>query len=618
MLRNSLHLLSIFLFWMAYFLLERLLFVLYNLSDFKRIMSEVPKTFWYGLRMDASMAAYICAIPLLCYIFHICIPKFRIPPVLTRIYFFLILFLCSFLTVLNLNIYREWGTKLPYRVISTFFESPKEAMVSSESAPLLLSFSLIAGLFLIGAWGIHRLLRRGKDLKGHALLGPKIAWSILCIFVLFFIMRSGLQTTPLNPSMAYFSATPILNHAAVNTEWNLMDDMLHAGSTGKNPYHYMDPEEARQRIAPYINQFHSSPDTILNTSKPNVVLIILESFTAELIESLGGEKGITPHMETLIDEGILFNNIYATGDRTDKGMIAIMSGFPSQATQSIIKNVNKLEKLPALGTSFKQAGYHTSFFYGGESEFYNIKSFMLSHSIDRVIDRHSFPREQTNSKWGAFDHLTFQKQIDSLEGAAEPFFSVLLTLSNHEPFEVPGTHHFGSDGDANLFRSTAFYTDSALWDYFQKAKTRDWYANTLFVLIADHGHRLPSNTKASYTPQRYHIPLLFYGEPIKTALRGTQITKLGNQTDLASTLLGSLGMDTQAFYWSRNILSPETRPFAFFDWDNGLGVMLEDQRLSFDQVGKRIIEADPDPENGETLKLGQAYMQVIYEQFLDL
>src|SRR5699024_6969254 len=111
--------------------------------------------------------------------------------------------------------------------------------------------------------------------------------------------------------------------------------------------------------------------------------------------------------------------------------IAVMSGFPSQATESIIKNVNKLEKLPSIGRSFKQAGYSTSFFYGGESEFYNIKSYMLSHGIDRVIDRHSFPADQTDSKWGAFDHLTFQKQLDTLAQEKQPFFSVLLTLSNH-------------------------------------------------------------------------------------------------------------------------------------------------------------------------------------------
>lgn len=579
--------------------------------------TQIPKAFWYGLRMDASMAAYICALPLLIYIIRLCIPRFRFPLYLTQIYFYVILFSCAFLSVLNLNIYREWGTKLPYRVISTFLESPNEAIISSESAPILLSFTLIFGLFIIGVWGIRRLLLQGHFFSGTPALGQRIAWSLLSIFCLFFIMRSGLQTTPLNPSMAYFSPVPILNHTAVNTEWNLMDDMLHTGSAGKNPYIYMDPEEAQQRIAPYINQFQASGDTLLNTDRPNVVLIILESFTAELIESLGGIPGVAPNFEHLIDQGVLFSNIYATGDRTDKGVIAVMSGFPSQATRSIIKNVNKLEKLPSLGQSFKQQGYHTSFFYGGESEFYNIKSYMLSHSIDRVIDRHSFPREQTNSKWGAFDHLTFQKQIDSLKQMPQPFFSVLLSLSNHEPFEVPGTHHFGSDTDSDLFKSTAFYTDSALWDYFQKAKKEAWYDNTLFVLVADHGHRLPSNEKPSYAPKRYHIPLLFYGEPIKKAYRGTKVDKLGNQTDLASTLLTSLHMDSHPFFWSRNMLSPDTRPFAFYDWDNGLGLMLEQQRVSFDQVGKRIIEQVPEKQDAETLKLGQAYMQVIYQQYLD-
>src|SRR5690606_5703406 len=180
----------------------------------------------------------------------------------------------------------------------------------------------------------------------------------------------------------------------------------------------------------------------------------------------------------IIQNGLLFTDIYAASDRTDKGLVAIMSGFPSQGNRSIIKNVNKLESTLAIGQRYLEYGYTTSFFIGGESEFYNFKSYMLRHSIQKVVDQHDFDAKDVNSKWGAFDHLTFQKQLDYLNKSTEPFFSILLTLSNHEPFEVPGTPHFGSKSLANLFKSTAFYTDSALYNYLEKAKTTNWYKNT--------------------------------------------------------------------------------------------------------------------------------------------
>src|SRR5690606_11273653 len=222
----------------------------------------------------------------------------------------------------------------------------------------------------------------------------KIIISFIMVGVLFLFIRSGLQTTPLNPSMAYFSTKPILNHAAVNTEWNLLSDFLHNTNSDKNPYSYMEEKAAQSKIATYINTNSSlESDTIdvLNQEKPNVVLIVLESFTSDLIESLGGEKGLAPNFEELIKEGLLFTNIYAASDRTDKGMVAIMSAFPSQATKSIIKNVNKLEHMPALGQNFFENGYQTSFFHGGASEFYNIKSYMLSHDIQEIVDQYDFP-----------------------------------------------------------------------------------------------------------------------------------------------------------------------------------------------------------------------------------
>lgn len=548
--------------------------------------------------------------------------------------------------VVNLNIYQEWGTKLPYRAIATLIDYPYEAFISSIASPILIPFMLLGIFFLFGYFLLTktielrpiRLFNRSKgslhtqSLNTHTFNSQdsnsfkwfyKAPVSILLIGILFLLIRSGWQTTPLNPSMAYFSTRPILNHAAVNTEWNLLSDFLRNRKASKNPYEVMDDKTALKDIKPYLNLSTgtSAPLSILNQERPNIVLLILESFTSDLIKSLGGEANITPNFEKLVKDGLLFTNIYASGDRTDKGIISIMSAFPSQATQSIIKNVNKLEKLPGFSQELLENGYKTSFFYGGESEFYNFKSYMLSHGIQKVIDQHNFPRKDVLSKWGAFDHLTLNKQLNYLNKSPQPFFSTLLTLSNHEPFDLPTLPKFGSNSLANLFRSTAFYTDSALFDYINKAKQTDWYKNTLFILIADHGHRLPTEKWDSFHPNRYRIPMLFYGDVIKEEFRGKEIDKIGGQTDLASTLLHQVNISAEKYFWSKDLLDPKTPSFSFFSWDNGFGVVTPEQSLTYDNTGKTIVylknPAIQDSTNQKLNTVGQAYLQETFKQFLE-
>lgn len=622
MLKTIYPLVKFYLIWIAIFFLERLIFIGYFYAKiFPISLKEFILTFLFGLRMDASMAAYISALPLLFFIVKWLIPSLKIPAKALYIYSLILLTICCLLSAINLNIYQEWGTKLPYRAISTFLEYPYQALISSYSSPFVIPALLMLVIFFAGRYLLNKAIKQPIQLHGTKWF-VKIPVSILLIGILFLFIRSGWQTTPLNPSMAYFSTKPILNHAAVNTEWNLLSDFLHAKGSDKNPYNYMDESLAQKEILPYINKESlSNPVKILNQPKPNVVLIILESFTSDLIESLGGEPGIAPGFEKLIQDGVLFTNIYSASDRTDKGIIASMSAFPSQATQSIIKNVNKLEHLPGIGQEFLENGYSTSFVHGGESEFYNFKSYMLSHGVQKVIDQYDFPLKDVQSKWGAFDHLAFQKQIEYLNKSPQPFFSTLLTLSNHEPFDLPGPPKYGSDSQANLFRSTAFYTDSALYNYINRAKQTDWYKNTLFVIIADHGHRLPLDKWDSFHPNRYRIPFLLYGDVIKEEFRGEKIDKIGNQTDLVSTLLHQLNISSKPYFWSKDLLDPNTPSFAFFSYDNGFGVITPEQSLTFDNVGKEIIylkdKSVQDSVNQSLKTIGQAYLQEVYNQYIN-
>jgi phosphoglycerol transferase MdoB-like AlkP superfamily enzyme len=317
--------------------------------------------------------------------------------------------------------------------------------------------------------------------------------------------------------------------------------------------------------------------------------------------------------------GVLFDHIYASGDRTDKGVVAVLNAFPSQAIRSIMKLNSKQEKLPALAKTFSKHGYRTTFFYGGESEFFNMKSYLLSHQYSRIIDKGSFDKKDMNSKWVAYDEVVYNAMFTDSKENKQPFFHTFLTLTNHEPFDLPGKPRFPGEAVEHKFRSTAYYADSCLGAFIANARKQPWYKNTLFVVVADHGHRLPKNQSEIYHPNRFRIPLLFYGEVIKPEFRGRRVSKIGSQTDIAATLFTQLNIPSDDFKWSRDILNQGTKDFAFFDWDNGFGVVSPKQTISFDNTGKNIIykKSESTNEDVQLLNQGKAYMQQVFQEYLD-
>lgn len=608
-----------FLFWIFFFFIDRLIFLVYFSDRLTHIsFNEILSTFWYALRLDTSMVGYISAIPLIFYLIILFIPRIKFPEIIGRTYLIVILLIFSLITAFNLNIYREWGSKINYRAVELGITSTKEAIASGSSSPILLSLGILTGLILVSVLIALKFI----DLKIADRIEPlwkKAGTAFITLAILFLAIRGGWQLTPINQSMAYFSNETVLNHAAVNTEWNLIQDLIINKYGNDNPYKYYTRDEAKKIVAGLFSKPTEQTVKVLKSDRPNIVLIILESFTAELVGSLGGEKGVSPNLDKLAAEGILFEQIYAAAGRTDKGVTATISGFPSQAIRSIIKQNDKHEKLPGIAQELAMNSYSTSFYYGGESEFFNMKSYILSHGYKTLVDKHSFASKDMNSKWGTYDEKVFSKQMTDMDAAKQPFFSTILTLTNHEPFELPVKEHFEGDNVENKFRSTAFYTDSCLGAYLKEAREKPWYKNTLFVILADHSHRLPANL-TEYDPKRYRIPLLFLGDMIKPEFKGTRINKIGNQTDLVATLLNQVNIDPVRYPWSKDLLNPGTRGFSFFNWDNGFGFATEDQIVSFDNVGKNIILRKNPPNakiDNELVEYGKAYMQEVFQQYLD-
>lgn len=610
-----------FIFWLLFFAIDKFIFLFIFHKKLRNIpLTEKIASFYHALRLDLSMTAYIAIVPLFVFIYWYLTKKPTVNIKWVSIYNKILVVIFSILSVINFNIYREWGSKVNVRALSFAIDTPNEAFASSASSPILLSISVLVILVGIGFY-LNFLINKKQInfIKTPVLI--KIITAIILLGINFLLIRGGIGVAPNNQSMAYFSKHEILNHASLNTEWNLISSILASKKTTKNPYVYFDQAIAEKEVAELYKVEKDTTISILKTDRPNIVIFLLESFTADLTKTLGKEDGITPHFDSLINKGLLFSNIYAAGNRTDKGLVGTLTGFPTLGTGSIVKWPEKMQKIPAISQKLFNAGYQTSFFYGGESEFDNYKAFILGHSYQKLVDKNSFDKKDMNSKWGAYDGLVFNKQLEELNQAKQPFFSTILSLTNHEPFEVPGKAKFGTKDNIAKFKSTAFYTDSCINAYLNDVKKQSWYKNTLFVFIADHGHLLPKNNAEVFQPQRYHIPLLFYGDVIKDEFKGKKLDHVGSQQDLAATLLAQLKIPHQDFLWSKNLLNPYSKHFAFFTWDNGLGFINDDHYITFDNTGKNILYNNKPQEKEKTnanLKTGQSYLQAVYQQFIKL
>lgn len=623
MLKSLCFFIKYFLFWILFFALNRLTFELWNYDKItEQSTLEILKTFIYGAHMDASMAAYFCVIPFFIFIVFWLFKSITYPYKFIKIYTLILIVFTIIFTIIDFNIYTEWGTKLNAKAIEVFITSPNEAMASSASSPIFSTILIGIILFLIGLYLAKKLniLEKQPSSIHHFII--KLPIGLLVLGLTFLAIRGGWGIAPMNPSKVYFSESPIINHSSLNTNWLLLSNYLKK-SPKENPYKYFDQSEIKGIIQ---NLYQPQIDSleipnILTINKPNIVFIILESFTADVVEELGGEKNITPAFSSLIKEGLLFENIYSTGDRTDKGMIAILSGFPSQATRSIIKENDKQIKLPSIIQQLANENYKTSFFYGGETEFANFKSYLIDHKVQTLVDAHQYESKDLTSKWGAYDEVTFRKNLEFLKTEKEPFFSTVLTLSNHEPFQLPEIGKFGNNTLENKFRSTSYYTADQILKYINIAKTEKWYQNTLFVLIADHGHRLPKNINDIYVKGRYHIPMLFLGGALKNDFKGQSVLKYGSQTDLAATLTYQLKLPDTLYKYSKNLLNDQIRGFGFYCWDNGFGLVDEEKAISFDPISNKVIFSYPKniskKQEEEALKDAKAYMQSVYQDYLD-
>lgn len=441
---------------------------------------------------------------------------------------------------------------------------------------------------------------------------------LLLFFSLIIPIRGGFQLAPINQSTVYFSTLPFANHAAVNCVWNFMISTFEKSADTHNPFIYTGQKDAEMTVKSLFNQESDSTVFLINPSaKTNVLIITYESLTAKVIERLGSRyKGVTPNFDSLCKEGVLFSNIYATGDRTDKGLIGVLSGHPAMPKVSLLESSRKATQLPVLSAFFNKNAYSTAFYYGGETEFANMKSYLLNGGFSKIVDKTAFNKADLSSKWGAFDHVVFRRVNEDLDKMPAPFFVNLLTLSSHEPFEVPTDWQQKNepvlDSLDDKFIRVHKYSDAALGEFIRTAKQKDWWKNTLIIIVADHSSQHLEPKEDWF--ERFHIPMLWLGGAL--TVRDTTIETVGSQGDIAATLLAQLHIkcDT-AFQFSKNILDKKQTPFAYFAFRQGFGFVQKKGGFVFDTEGGFVRQKRGIIDSSD-VKMGKAYLQTTFQNYI--
>jgi len=575
---------------------------------------DILSGYWYALPLDLATACYFLVIPMLIVLVQSVYSPNWLNKV-NRIYTSVIIALFSLITATELGIYPEWKTKLHYKALM-YITHPTEVYQSADSKTFMMLLLVAVFLAVAGIMLYRKYFYKDIRFTYNYWLRPFFL-SIIILPLLVIGMRGGLQEIPINQSQSYYSKHNILNIAAVNSGFNLFISVFeNLNNFNKNPFEVYNKSEAEAVVKRILSTPKDTSLDILTTKRPNIVLIILESWSADMIESLGGLPGITPQFRNLEKGGLLFTNLISSGTRSEQGMACLFGGFPGHPISCITVQPDKYPKMPSLNKVLKTQGYQTSYYYGGQLIYGNIKGYIMSNGFDRIREVYDFGDDVIKGKLGVHDEFVLERQHKELNASKQPFFSALFTLSSHSPFDQPMPEMLHWNIKDRPYINSVFYTDHCLGQYFEKVKKEPWYKNTLFILVADHGHGSYKNWPLT-NPNYHRIPMLFFGDVIKPEYRGYKCDKLGGHHDLAATLLHQLNLDSKPFKWSIDLLNPTSPSYGYFSFEEGLGWVRKSGYFSYDERMKHYYQMKlPSSEKDSLLKEGKSYLQVLFGDYM--
>lgn len=591
------------------------------------IFTELPAVIWHGLPLDLSMAGYLSVIPGFLSIAVVWLKRELVKPIMNIYFIIASLFItCSFL--LNANLYPYWKYPLDSTPLFYFFTSPADAIASVSIWQVILSIVILIVL-TIGVWFTLRMRgekrqqysrysygyggfgsgkrNRFDDFDRHR--GRTSIILLLLTGLLFLPIRGGITVSTMNTGQAYYSQNAYLNHSAVNPLFSLLESITHQEDFASQ-YRFMKDKEADKIFATMTSTSDENTYPLLNEATfkkgtPDILIVIMESFASDIMPSMGSYKDVAVCLDSIAQQSILFTRFYANSFRTDRGMVSILSGYPAQPTTSIMRYPRKTSQLPSIARNLaKYKNYKTTYYYGGDADFCNMRSYLVSQGYQHIISDANFPIEDKLSKWGVPDHILAARMMEDIkaqQNEKRPMLRILQTSSSHEPFEVP--YHRLKDKRLNAFA----YTDSVMGAIVREYRKLPRWKNTLIVFVPDHVGGYKENLN-DHDRSRYQIPLILAGGAIS---RPMKVGIIGSQHDIAATLLGQLGVEHREFTFSKNMMSDATPKFAFFAVNDAFGIVSEENSLIYDNRAKRIVYDKG--EKGFNLKRGQAYLQKLYD-----
>jgi phosphoglycerol transferase MdoB-like AlkP superfamily enzyme len=524
---------------------------------------ELWRMFPIGLRMDTVLLCYLLLAPGLALAL---LPAVRWRDRLVAGYIAAWAFLLVYLELATPPFIAEYG-KRPDRVFLEYLVYPREVLPTlwANHKLGLVGVPVVAALAAWLAWRASRKSLAAAPAWGG---GRRALMLPLVLAVLFAGCRSSLEPRPANISTASFSSNRLVNELTMNSTYtvgyaleSLRNEADAAAMYGEMPW-----PEVQARVQRYLHLPDGAfPDaasavqhreaSAAKTHKPNLVIILEESLGAQFVGHLGGLP-LTPNLDRLRQEGMYFTELHATGTRTARGIEAALAGFPPSPSLSVLKLPGARHGFFTLASALRQQGYSTEFIYGGAANFDDMRAFFLGNGFDRVIEQRDFVEPSFVATWGVSDEDLVERANEEFRRPRDrPFFALLLSSSNHEPFEIPDGRIEPYNSPLHTRENAIKYADHAIGRFFELARREAYFADTVFVVVADHDARVKG---APLVPvERFRVPALVIGPGVPVG----PYDRVASQIDLVPTLLGLMGIEATLPTPGRNLLRlPEDDP----------------------------------------------------------
>ena len=526
-------------------------------------LEQTPPSFWPGLFLrgfgfDLAVLAWLLA-PMLLWaaLWPSRWRDTRWRSRLRLVIFFVLAAILLFGALSEWTFWEEFSTRFNFIAVDYLIYTHEVIGNIVESYPVAALLSGVAAIAALLTW----LFRR--QIQAAAAPRPQIGWRLVYGVLAFVLPWSAAHLSDIDQMQ--YSANAYANELAGNGL------MTFAAAFKRNELDYerfyatlpkaqaaqilgelgVEREPLSQVLNPDPDESEAFNPARVPFKRPprNIVLISVESLSASFMGSFGNHDGLTPRLDKLADEGMLFTRLYATGTRTVRGLEALTIGIPPIPGQSVVRRPDN-EHLASLGEILRHQGYETFFIYGGYGYFDNMNAYYAGNNY-HVVDRTDFPKESVGfaNVWGVADEFLFDNsltQFDKVHAAGKPFMAQIMTTSNHRPYTYPdGRIDIPSPGG----RSGAVkYTDFAIGDFIEKARKKPWFADTLFIIVADHCASAAGKTKLPVPG--YHIPLILYAPEMLKPGRNDLLT---SQIDIPPTVLDVMGLPGDDHFFGQSV-----------------------------------------------------------------